>query len=108
MNIYVAGIEFITEECCECHMAFAMTRDYKIQRLKDHKYFYCPKGHQQYYTGKSDEQKLRDKLDSAEQDLEVERACCTELKDEVQHRDRQIIGHKGAFAKIKNKLQAVK
>lgn len=35
---------FVTQECCECHMAFAMPLDFKNRKLKDKKNFYCPSG----------------------------------------------------------------
>jgi DNA-binding XRE family transcriptional regulator len=62
MSSFVGGINFITEECCNCGMSFAMTDDFRKQRLNDHKSFYCPKGHSQYYSGKPEEQKLKEEL----------------------------------------------
>lgn len=59
-------LQFIVEECCSCGMAFAMTNEFEQRRLNDHQWFYCPAGHQQYYSGKSDADKLRDKLKQAE------------------------------------------
>jgi DNA-binding XRE family transcriptional regulator len=64
MSNYVDGIEFVTELCCNCGMAFAMTSDFKLRRRNDHQSFYCPAGHGQHYTGKSEEQKLREQLEA--------------------------------------------
>lgn len=69
MSLYVDDIEFVTEHCCNCGMPFAMTNSFRNKRLKDRGSFYCPAGHGQHYTGKSEEQKLRDQLDSANQSL---------------------------------------
>lgn len=64
MSVYVDNIKFITEECCNCGMPFAMTKDFQRRRLNDHQSFYCPAGHSQRYTGKTEEQKLKDKLEA--------------------------------------------
>lgn len=86
MTKYVDGIEFVTEECCNCGMPFAMTKDFQGRRLRDRKLFYCPKGHQQHYVGKTEEQKLREQLQRRERDLEAAQGQAIALKhqrDEV-------------------------
>ncbi|MES1926529.1 helix-turn-helix transcriptional regulator [Salinisphaera sp. T31B1] len=65
MGTFVNSIKFVTEQCCNCGMPFAMTADFKRRRLSDRKEFYCPAGHPQHYTGKSEAQKLRDELEHA-------------------------------------------
>lgn len=62
MSKYVDGIRFVTEECCSCGIPFAMTEDFHRRRLADRKTFYCPSGHGQVYSGKSEEQKLKEQL----------------------------------------------
>lgn len=66
MNAYVFGVEFVVEECInkQCGISFAMTRDLynRLQKAKESESFYCPRGHRMWYTGKTEEQKLRDKL----------------------------------------------
>lgn len=101
MSKYVDNIYFVTEHCCQCGVAFAMTDRFKKQRLRDHELFYCPAGHGQYYTGKSETQKLKDKLDQTRIELEAERSCCMELKNEVKHKQKQVYGYKGQLKKLK-------
>lgn len=72
MSTFVQNEFFEVEHCCSCGMAFAMTTDFQKRRLDDRKSFYCPAGHSQYYSGKTEAQKLRDKL--KERDREVEAA----------------------------------
>ncbi len=72
MSKFVDGIEFVTVECCNCGMPFAMTRDFKRRRLDDHKLFHCPAGHSQYYTGKSEAEKLKEQLAAKQRQLEAE------------------------------------
>lgn len=83
---YVGDQYMVTEECCKCHMTFGMTQAFKKQKMKNREGFYCPAGHGQVYTGKSEEQKLKDKLWRAEQDLSAESGRAALLKgqrDEV-------------------------
>lgn len=55
--------QFVVEDCCRqgCGIAFGIPRDlYDRLRADTGTVFYCPNGHGQSYTGKSDAQKLRD------------------------------------------------
>jgi len=46
-----ATVALITEECCNCHMVFAVPRDfYEQARNNTEVWFYCPRGHQQHYS----------------------------------------------------------
>ena len=80
MSKYVDGIEFVTEECCSCGIPFAMTKDFQKRRLDDRKNFYCPSGHEQHYVGKTEAQKLREKLEIEQRRAANERAKSAELR----------------------------
>lgn len=71
MSKYVDDVEFATEQCCNCGMAFAVTADFQKRRRDDHKQFYCPAGHQQFYNGKTEAQKLREELERKGQMLDA-------------------------------------
>ena len=65
-----------TEVCCSCAVLFAMPAEMQRRLMNDHGWFYCPNGHSQHYTGKSDAEKLREaerRLASREDDLRVAR-----------------------------------
>lgn len=49
-------------QCAHCHIPFAMPSRLHEDRRNDHKTFFCPNGHSQYFPGKSDEEKLKDEL----------------------------------------------
>ena len=51
----VEQITLVTEECCECHVLFAITRSHKdkLLELAETGSFYCPNGHAQHYRGRS-------------------------------------------------------
>ena len=52
-----------TEVCCNCQMPFAMPASLQRDARKDPEiWFYCPRGHQQHYPGRTEEDRLRDKL----------------------------------------------
>ncbi|HET9678959.1 MAG TPA: helix-turn-helix transcriptional regulator [Gammaproteobacteria bacterium] len=71
--------EFVTENCCTCGIQFAMTDAFHKRRLDDKKIFYCPSGHAQHYTGKSEEQRLREQL----KQQQIRANVLTEEKDEI-------------------------
>ena len=72
MSKFAYGINFEIEHCCNCGMPFAMTREFQQRRLKKRDAFYCPKGHAQHYTGKSQEQRLKEQLARKQRELEAE------------------------------------
>jgi len=62
MDTLNIATKFEVEECCNCGVLFAMTKSFKNRKRNDHKSFYCPEGHGQHYTGKSDLEKLQEVL----------------------------------------------
>jgi hypothetical protein len=53
-------VDMVLEECCNCGVLFAMTKDFKDEKLKvsqrhNRRTFYCPNGHSQFYTGETEE-----------------------------------------------------
>lgn len=64
----------VVEQCCSCGVAFGLDRDH-YQRLRDtHDWFYCPNGHSLHYTGPSDAEKLRRKLENEREETRIARA----------------------------------
>lgn len=99
MSKFVDGIEFVTEECCSCGIPFAMTKDFQRRRLNDHKLFYCPSGHSQHYTGKSEAQKLREQLEKTQRNLEAESGRAALLE---QHRNQVSRSYGKMRERVKN------
>ena len=94
----------VVEECCNCHVAFGVPEDFYKRRKKDHELFYCPKGHSQHYTGKTEEQKLREELEAerqrtarAKENAEYQRA----EKERIELRRRATAG---ALTRVKNRV----
>lgn len=99
MTKYIDNIELATEICCNCSMTFAMPSNYQKRRIDDHKIFFCPAGHQQHYTGKSAEQKLRDELERKAQMLEAEQARANKMQ---RQRDEATRAHMRMRTRVQN------
>jgi len=52
--------DFYIESCFSCGCQFGMTVDFKDNRMRLKDTFYCPAGHAQHYTGKSDKELRRE------------------------------------------------
>lgn len=97
-------IEFVVVNCCQCNMPFALTDDFQVARRRDHAWFYCPLGHAQHYSGKSDEEKLRDQLRRAQ---EATKRAQADYEQEWQMRkatERSLSATKGVLTRTKKRI----
>lgn len=94
-------------ECARCHMAFGLSVQFEQDRRNDHTNFYCPAGHSNYFPGRSDAEKLKDKLAQRERDLEWERSQRRHAQAESIERYHKLNAVKGVVTKIKKKLARV-
>lgn len=65
---YEETVTMVTIKCCNCGVIFGMDKDFR-QRFYDDpdKWFYCPNGHSQHYSGKKlDREAYEKKLREAE------------------------------------------
>lgn len=86
-------------ECPNCYMDFGVTPEFQAARRNDHKSFYCPAGHSMSYGQKSEAEKLRDRLRSAEAQL-------THTQDQLQMTEYQRRAQKGHNTRLKNRIAA--
>lgn len=73
---FVEGVTlaFDVIKCGVCGVRFAMEHSYNEKRLANHKIgFWCPNGHELYYLGQSESDRLRDELKWAREDAERHR-----------------------------------
>jgi len=49
-------------DCAGCGLVFAMTWDFEARRREDHKTYYCPAGHENYFPHKTEAEQLRERL----------------------------------------------
>lgn len=90
---------FEVEQCCKCGMSFAMTTDFRRRRLDDRQNFYCPSGHAQHYTGKTEAQKLKDELERSKQMLDAAQSRAATAEREREHVAK---AHKKMRARVMN------
>jgi len=98
MGKYVDNVYLESEMCCSCGMVFAMTQDFTRRRLKDQKYFYCPAGHHQHYTGETEASKLKRKLQLAQQQAQLEQQAAIQARIERDASNRK-------YGRIRNRVK---
>jgi DNA repair exonuclease SbcCD ATPase subunit len=94
---------FVAITCCHegCGVIFGMEKSFYEERRKDHARWYCPNGHNQFFSGKSEAEKLRDELATKNRQLEFAEADKSRLRSQLstaQH-GRAVI--KGLMSKMK-------
>lgn len=94
MAYFVAGVEMEIEHCCKCGIVFAITKALKTRRLNDHKSFYCPNGHGQYFSEDNEVEELKRRLKQEEN-------CCINAKLDRDYYARASRAYKGHFNRIK-------
>jgi DNA-binding transcriptional regulator YiaG len=99
MSVYCDSIEFVTITCCECRMPFGMSRSFYDAKRKDHKTFTCPAGHEQHFTGKSEEDKLREEVERKTQMIDAANQRAHRLE---RQRDDVAKAHKRMRDRIRN------
>lgn len=95
---------FVVEDCCVCGMQFAMTEDFRRRKLNNHEGFYCPSGHGQSYTGKTEAQKQRERADKLEQQADAARARAKYWREENERTTRSRSAVKGQLTKTKKRI----
>lgn len=97
LNLNV-NLYYKTTECFTCGITIAMPSDLYNRRLKDGKYFYCPKGHSQYFIqGQTKEEQLQKQLKIAHDS----NAFLRKQNEQERNRTR---GQKAAKTRIKNRI----
>lgn len=94
----------VTIECCTCHMIFGAPREFNQERLDDHGWFYCPAGHRQHYTGKSDAEKLRERLEREERRTTFWQDQAEGARRDALHERRRAAAARGQLTKMRNRV----
>lgn len=97
-RIYAINTEvtLATEECCNCHVVFAMPKPMMEKLQKEGGDFYCPNGHRQHYT-ETESMRLRRKLDQRENEL-------NKVYRELQGSLKEITNKKRQITRLKNRV----
>lgn len=98
----------VIEDCCTCHITFGITRAmYNWLQSRTDENFYCPNGHPQHYTGKSDEQIAKDeklRADRAENQLRYTREQLAASRDVAKAADYRARAYKGQITKARRRV----
>lgn len=63
-------VDMVLEECYSCGTPFMIPKRMKAALLNSKQPFYCPNGHGQHYVGKTEAEKLKEKLDALQKEKE--------------------------------------
>jgi len=96
------GIE--TYACAHCKMQMFLTAEFVRQMRETHEGFYCPMGHNNFFPGKSEKEKLAEQLDQSRRELERERNMISSLRDEVQREKYSKAAYHAHFTRLKKKI----
>lgn len=99
MSTYVEGVEMETHQCGECHIVFAATVDFWAKRRRDRKSWFCPNGHSRVFLGKTEEQRLKEELERAQQ---MRDAAEARAETATQERERIAKAHKTMRKRVMN------
>jgi uncharacterized protein with PIN domain len=87
--------------CYSCGVEMAMVTDLAANRKRDHKTFFCPNGHSQFWPGESDVEKLQKQLASEKAARERSEAFA---RAEAAEAKKRIAVERGKITKLKNRV----
>jgi hypothetical protein len=79
-------IVMAVESCVVCGVQFGIPRDFQSKLKESHSNFYCPNGHGQRYTEKTEAEILREKLANEQTNL----ACERDLRLQAERREAHL------------------
>lgn len=87
--------------CYKCGIPFGIP-DYQYNRLiNSQEGFFCPNGHEQFFSGKTEAQKLKEQLEQKEKLLAQQTIRIETLRHDRDHHER-------CATRLRNKLKRVK
>jgi hypothetical protein len=104
---FLTSQTFEVETCCSCGVQFAMTSEFQAERLKNrgaNNPFYCPNGHKQHYTGKSEADKLREQNAQLQTRIEMRDKWLREERERKESAERRASAARGQVTKIRKRV----
>jgi hypothetical protein len=97
--------ELMTVICVGCHTVFGMSEEKYWHYKNTHKSFKCPYCFQgQYFSDKSEKERLRDKLIEKQKTIESLREMNQRERDQSNRNMRRAIAHKGHYTRMRKKI----
>jgi hypothetical protein len=93
-------------QCADCGIAYLVPDRWKQARRDDHKTFWCPNGHTQYFPGETEAEKLRRERDHLKQRIAQRDDWVREERERRAAVERQLAAQKGQVTKLKNRAGA--
>jgi hypothetical protein len=100
----IGAVPLWVDSCCVCGVIYAVTVDFDKARRSDRARFFCPNGHGQSYQGKTEEQKLRERLERAEQDRDRAEAGRRAATDQAAAAERSARAYRGHLTRLRNRI----
>lgn len=90
-------VQLVTEDCCSCYITFAIPKDLRDKLVAEKTSFYCPRGHSQSYTGKTEAQKQRERAERLERTVAAR-------EEDLRLEQRRLSNERKAHAATKGQL----
>jgi hypothetical protein len=93
----------ITETCCNCGVLFALESSYQWERRQDRRNFYCPNGHSQHYTAKSEAELLKE----AQAEIARQKRIAANKDEDLRSERASHANTKGQLTRTRKKVERV-
>jgi hypothetical protein len=106
MNTFIATRTLVSEICCHvgCGILFGVDNEYSDRLRRTHAWFYCPNGHPQHYTSKSDLEIARQETADARWYRDKERERAERLAADLLSEKHKVAAERGAKTKLKRRI----
>ena len=92
--------EFSVRTCGECGTVFALLVEYVEQLRENHKTFYCPNGHARHFPQITMEEKLKEKVEHCQSEIEIWKEHSDFVEGERDMLVRSRAAYKGMITKL--------
>jgi hypothetical protein len=98
--LVLLSFDFEVTYCChkDCLMTIVLPATLMRQLRNDHRWFYCPMGHKQHFSGPSEAETLKRKLESEQREAEW-------WKRKAKQNERSAHAYKGQVTKIRSRVK---
>lgn len=93
-------VELNYRECPVCAVPYALPQTLIDERWKKGGSWFCPNGHELVFKA-TEADRLRKELERAQSCCNTYKARAAGLEEQVEHRERQILGYKGQLGLIR-------
>ena len=99
--------QFEVHACCRCGIAFAVTKEFNRECLDDRgprgKQFYCPNGHGQHYTGKTEADRERERAEALAAQVERANRRAANAQEDARAARASLVATKGHLTRSRRR-----